>query len=398
MQDARSQAGTSQAASWRRRVHDMLDKGMIGTGTADVVHGVLIGLVLVNVAAVILESVPSIAADYRLAFKVIEIVSVAVFTVEYGARLWTAVDHPALKGLAPGAARLRSALSPAMLIDLMAILPFYVAFLVDIDLRFVLLLRLLRFFKLARYSPGFTSLVDAVWSERRALGASLLIFLGAMIMVAAAMRIAEHDAQPDKFGTIPDALWWAVITLTTVGYGDVYPITPAGKMIAGVTAVLGIAMLALPVGIIATAFAREIQRRDFVISWTMVSNVPLFAGLDAASVADLMRVLKSATYEPGELICRAGERARSLFVVAEGEVEVDLDDGAQTLCAGQCFGEAAVFDRSLRHQTVRACAWVKVLTLDADDLIQIINARPHVEPILRAAVEARQAAGAAAVR
>jgi voltage-gated potassium channel len=384
------QRADQQTATLRHRVHDLLDKGMIGTGAADVVHGVLIGLVLVNVAAVILESVPAIAATHRLAFKILEIISVAVLTTEYLARLWTAVDHPALRGLPAGAARLKSALTPTMLIDLVAILPFYIGFLVDIDLRFVLLFRLLRFFKLARYSPGFTSLVDAVWSERRALGASLLIFLGAMIMVAAAMRIAEQEAQPDKFGTIPDALWWAVITLTTVGYGDVYPVTPAGKMIAGVTAVLGIAMLALPVGIIATAFAREIQRRDFVISWSMVSNVPLFAGLDAASVADLMRVLKSATYEPGELICRSGERARAMFVVAEGEVEVDREDGAQKLCAGQCFGEAAVLDHAQRHQTVRACAWVKVLMLDADDLHQIINARPHVGPILRAAAEGRQ--------
>jgi voltage-gated potassium channel len=381
-----------KSVTLRRRTYEMLDKGMVGSGAADLVHGVLVGLVLVNVCAAILESVPWIAEAYAQPFRWLEIVSVAVFTAEYAARLWTCVEHPPLAGMPPARARLKTALSPALIIDLATILPFYLGFFFDIDLRFVLLVRLLRFFKLARYSPGFTSLVDAVWSERRALGASLLIFLGVLVIVAAAMRLAEHHAQPDKFGTIPDALWWAVITLTTVGYGDVYPVTGAGKVIAGVTAVIGIAMLALPVGIIATAFAREIQRRDFVVTWSMVSHVPLFAGLDAASVAEVMRALKSATYEPGAIICRSGEPAHSLHVVAEGEVLVELPDRQITLCAGQCYGEMAVLQRTQRSATIRARDWVKVLTLDADDLHHLMHTRPHIGVTIRAVVEEWQSA------
>jgi voltage-gated potassium channel len=375
------------AATRRHRAYEALDKGLAGSALADGVHLTLIALILVNVLSVILESVPSIADRYGRLFVVIEIVSTVIFTIEYGVRLWTAPEHPLLQATPPLRARLRHATSPAMVVDLLVILPFYMSLIGGVDLRFLLLLRLARFFKLARYSPGFASLTEALWSERRALGASLIIFVGVLIIAAAAMRLAEHDAQPDKFATIPDALWWAVITLTTVGYGDVFPVTPAGKVIAGITAVTGIAMLALPVGIIATAFAREIQRRDFVVTWSMVSSVPLFAGLDAASIADVMRSLKSVTYEPGSVICRAGQPARSMFVVAEGEVTVDTDDGPIRLGPGQCFGETAVLNRVPLHATVRTVQRAKVLTLDADDLHHLMSIRPAIAVVIAGRLE-----------
>jgi voltage-gated potassium channel len=373
----------------RRRVYEILDKGMAGSGIADVIHGALIALILLNVAAAILESVPSIEADHARAFFWLEVLSVAVFTVEYAARLWSSVEHPPLEGLSGWRARLHSACSPAMLLDLVSFLPFYLGLLFSIDLRFVLLLRLLRFFKLARYSPGFASLTDAVWTERRALVASTLMFLGVLVMSASVMRFAEQAAQPDKFATIPDAMWWAVITLTTVGYGDVYPITPFGKVVAGVTAMLGVAMLAMPVGIIATSFAREIQRRDFVVTWSLVARVPLFAGLDAGSIARIMRVLKSTSYAPGAIICRKGEPAHSMYFVAEGEVEVHLPDRHVRLTAGQFFGEIAVMQRAERSASIFACGRVKLLSLDALDLRNLMFDHPAIAAAIEAVAKNR---------
>ncbi|MGQ3360878.1 MAG: cyclic nucleotide-gated ion channel [Phreatobacter sp.] len=383
------------ASVLRRRIYELLDKGLAGSWLADLVHGALIALVMVNVAAVVLESMPALASAYAGEFRALEIASVAAFSLEYVARLWVAPEHPPYHGLSPLRARLRAALSPALIIDLLAIVPFYVGLLLDVDLRFLLLLRLVRFFKLARYSPGFASLVDALWSERRALGASLLIFLGALVIAASAMRLAEQEAQPDKFATIPDALWWAVITLTTVGYGDVYPVTGAGKIIAAFTAVTGIVMLALPVGIVATAFAREIQRRDFVVTWSMVTGVPLFSGLDAASVAEVMRSLTSATYEPGALICRGGQPARAVFVIAEGEVEAEGAGGRRELGAGQCFGEAAVLQGRPMEVTVRALTRVKVLALDADELHHLRATRPAIGLVIATLAESWESAGEA---
>src|SRR5215212_4016001 len=160
----------------------------------------------------------------------------------------------------------------------------------------------MRFFKLARYSSGLTSLLEAIYSERHALLATLLILSGLVLTMASFMYLAERDAQPDRFGTIPDAMWWAIVTLTTVGYGDSVPVTAAGKLLASLTAIMGIVMLALPVGIIATAFSEVIHRREFVVTWTMVAKVPVFADLGAAAVAEIMDLLQSRTVPKGDVI------------------------------------------------------------------------------------------------
>ena len=142
------------------------------------------------------------------------------------------------------------------------------------------------------------------------------------------MHLAEGQVQPEKLGTIPDALWWAIVTLGTIGYGDVVPVTAFGKLIATGTIFLGVIMIALPVGIIATAFAEQIHRRDFIVTWGMIARVPLFAELDAAEIADIMQLLRAQVAEPGEVIVRAGEPAHSMYFIAAGEVEVALKNAS----------------------------------------------------------------------
>jgi voltage-gated potassium channel Kch len=252
-------ADAARTQSIRRRVYELLEPGS-SDWAARTVDLVLIGLIVVNVAAVILESIPPLEAAFGSLFLVIEIVAVIVFTAEYVLRLWSATEHAPLSELTPWRARLRFALQPQSLIDLFAIAPVYVSLFIAGDLRAFLVLRLFRFFKLARYSPGIASLAEAVYNERRALLASVVILMGTMLIAASLMNIAEGHAQPDKFGTIPAALYWAALTLTTVGYGDVVPVTATGRLLAGVTAFVGWIMLALPVGIVASAFAHEIRR------------------------------------------------------------------------------------------------------------------------------------------
>ena len=250
---------------------------------------------------------PTIGARYALTFELIEYVSLAVFTVEYGLRLWVAVEHGPHQHLSGTRARLKYALSPAGLIDLVAVLPFWFAMVLPADFRFVLVFRMVRFFKIARYSPAMRSLLDVLYQERRALFGCLVITLGTALVTAALMHLAEGKVQPDKLGTIPDALWWSIVTVGTIGYGDVVPVTALGKLIATGTIFLGLIMMALPIGIIATAFSEQIHRRDFIVTWGMIARVPLFAELDAGEIADIMQLLRAQLAEAGEVIVREGE-------------------------------------------------------------------------------------------
>jgi voltage-gated potassium channel len=361
----------------KRRIAEVLEE-QVGDMPGRIVGRLIVLLILVNLVAVTLESVPALAARYGMLFFSIEIVSLLVFTVEYLARIWVAGEHPSQRHLQVGQARWRYMLSPAGIIDLLAVLPFWFSFLLPTDLRVLLMFRILRFLKLARYSPGMRSLLDALYAERRALIGCFVILLGAALISATAMHLVERHAQPEKFGTIPDAMWWAIVTLGTIGYGDVVPITTLGRLVASVTIFGGLIMIALPVGIIATAFAEEIHRRDFMVTWGMVARVPLFAELNAGEIADIMRLMRAQTVEPGDLIVRRGEIARSMYFVAAGEVEIELKDSRIRLGVGHFFGEIALLRQSRRTATVTAVTRTSLLVLDSHDLQALMEREPRV--------------------
>ena len=373
----KAQADTT-APSLRRRVYDLLDPA-IQTFWDRVIHNALIALILVNVTAVVLESVPSLEQRYRTLFLVIELVSVAIFTVEYALRFWTAPEHIPVAGHSLWKARLAWARTPAAIVDLLAVLPLYLVIFDAADLRFLALFRLIRFFKLTRYSPGLASLAEAIYAERQALLATLLILAGLVLTMATFMHLAEREAQPDRLGTLPDAMWWAVVTLTTVGYGDVVPITPVGKIVAGLTAIMGFAMLALPVGIIATAFSEVIHRKQFVVTWSMVAQVPIFAALQAREIAEIMQLLYSRWARPGEVIVRRGGKAEAIYFIVRGEIEVELAGQPPVrLGQGDFFGEIAILAREERHATVRAREETQLLALDAHDLDRLMHRVPEI--------------------
>lgn len=221
-------------------------------------------LIAINVVAVTIATIDPLFNAYRTVFFYFEVVSVAIFTVEYLGRLWACVVNDEFA--APVTGRLSYARRPFLIIDLLAILPFYLgAFL--IDLRFLRALRLFRFFrlfKLARYSDAMQGFAYVFREKREDLTVALSATVILLIISSSAMYFAERTAQPEAFSSIPAALWWGVVTLTTVGYGDVYPVTLAGRVLGAVIALLGVGLVALPASILASGFVQEDERTNGV--------------------------------------------------------------------------------------------------------------------------------------
>ncbi len=385
-------ATVSRYKAWKHRIYEILEVPPLGDGIALAVDRAIVLLIVVNVVAVVLETVPDYRARYGDLFLAVEIWTVVIFAAEYLLRVWISDEHVPLKRYGRIGARLRYVFTPWAIIDLLSVAPTLVGFAFGVyDVNVLVVFRLLRFLKLARYSAGMSSLVNAVASERRALFASGVIMAGLVITAASLMHWFEGAIQPDRFGSIPLAMYWAVTTLTTVGYGDMVPVTPAGRALAGVVMLFGFCMFALPVGIIATAFAREIHSRDFVVTWSMVARVPLFSELSASEIADVMRLLRAQTVEAGTIVTAAGEPAHSMYFIAAGTVEIDLPREKLRLGEGQFFGEIAVLRKARRSADVIALTHCRLLVLDAEDLQYLMQKKSDVAAHIRAVARERVA-------
>ena len=367
-----------RVAKLRHRLHEILEQGPVGDRAGRFVSRFIVALIVVNLIAVALESVPDLEARFSQIFSSIEIASLLIFSVEYGLRLWVAVEHPPDRHLGHRKARIKFATSALGIIDLIAVLPFWFTLFVPSDLRVLLVFRVLRFLKFARYSPGMRSLLDVLYAERRALVGCFIILIGMALLMATVMHLVEGRVQPEKFGTIPDAMWWSIVTLGTIGYGDAVPVTAFGKIIAGITIFAGLIMIALPVGIVANAFSEQIHRRDFIITWGLVARVPLFAELNASEISNIMRLLRAQLVEPGTVITRRGEPAHSMYLIADGEVEIERKNDRMRLGAHHFFGEIAVLHKTRRSATIVAVTRTSLLVLDAHDLHALMEREPRI--------------------
>jgi voltage-gated potassium channel len=365
----------------RRRAYEVLARANMHDPLTWIVHTGLIFLIVATVAAEVLSTVDEIGSAAPKLFVLIEVVALVAFTIEYLARIWAVPEHPLARGRDPWRARLSYARTPGSLIDLAAIAPIVLSLFSGIDLKVLILVRLLRFLKLARYSTGFQSLFEAMRRERHALLACLIVLGSVVLIAASAMYAAERDAQPEQFSSIPAATWWAITTVTTVGYGDVVPHTPLGRLIGGITMIAGLVMLALPVAIIATAFSEVIQKRSFIITVGMITRSKLFAGLDAAVIAELVPMLRAMTLDHGESIFEPGESA--LYVIADGEVELEHVDGKTRLRVGDAFGRVPHFGDTIEVREARAASRVRLLALDARELDQFLTSRPDLAEQLK---------------
>ncbi|MCP4617170.1 MAG: cyclic nucleotide-binding domain-containing protein [Bradyrhizobium sp.] len=373
----------------RDRLYELLEHDHLPYSFGSRFVRLIVAIIIIDVLAMIFASVPEIDEQFGRLFTVIEIAAVLAFALEYFARLWTIVGH-SIRDLTSTQARLGYVFSALGIIDLLSFLPSGIALLMG-DRITLVLAGMLPFLKLVRYSPALRSLLSAIYAERRALLGCVVILTGAVLLFACLLYAIEHKVQPDKFGNIPQAMWWAIVTLGTVGYGDVVPVTIAGKLVTTVAIIVGFAMIALPVAIISTAFANEVRRRDFVVTWGMLARVPLFSHLGAAEIADIMRLLRAQTIEAGEVLVRRGDVASSMYFITAGEVEIDLPNQRVRMSDGTFFGEIALLRRTNRSGTVTATRRTHLLALDAQDFHALIARLPQLAAHVRETAEARLA-------
>ncbi|UCC59783.1 MAG: ion transporter [Dehalococcoidia bacterium] len=246
----------------RNRIHEILEQSAPGDHASRAFYISIMTLIILNVLAVVLETVQDWSLTYEDVFTGFEVFSVAVFTVEYILRIWVCTSEEKFRH--PLWGRLRYAITPMALIDLLAIVPFYLPMVISLDLRFVRalrLFRLFRLFKVGRYSDSMKLLGSVLKEKKEELVITFIVVLVLLILASTLMYYAENEAQPEAFSSVPAAMWWGVATLTTVGYGDVYPVTAVGKFLGTVVAILGIGMFALPAGIFGSGFVEQMNKR-----------------------------------------------------------------------------------------------------------------------------------------
>ena len=248
----------------QKRCWELLEPGQDNDNASKITDIFLLSLISLNVLSVILETIESLYLKYEVFFLYFEYFSVTIFTIEYFLRCWSCVQEKKIN-FSNSKKRISYIFSFSALVDLIAILPSLIALIYPtIDLRFIRALRIIRLLKFSRYSSSINSLLFVLWDQRKSFGAAYFILFIALIISSSGMYLVEKDIQPDKFGSIPHAMWWAIVTLTSVGYGDVYPVTSLGKIFGSIIIILGILTVALPSGILAAAFTDFTRRNQKV--------------------------------------------------------------------------------------------------------------------------------------
>ncbi|WP_259783183.1 cyclic nucleotide-gated ion channel [Aestuariispira ectoiniformans] len=376
----------------RRHLYSILEGREQSSRLGLILDWIIVSLILVSVVSVMLETVIGYEDKYGHWFHLVEVCSVVAFTIEYVLRLWVAVEEPAHRGHPSWKARLQYMIRPLALIDLLAIAPFYLAMagvFAGTDLLLLRLIRLLRILKLAHYSRAIGTFLGVLQAEWRALAFAFSMVAIMLVLSSALIYHFERSVQPEAFSSIPQALWWAMATMTTVGYGDIVPVTPEGRMIGGLVMLTGIGLFGLWTGIIASGFTEEIRKRSFIINWDLVASVPLFQDLSAAQIGQIVRLLHPLEVPPRYAVVRRGEEVSGLYFIVAGQLEADLPSGPFRLQTGDHFGELALLSGSRTPATIVSLSAARLMVLEEEDFHELMEAHPQLREELQATAEAR---------
>ena len=348
-------------------------------------------MVAAGIAIMLMTTVAPLQQAYGTALAIGFYTVAAFFFAEYVLRLIAAPEAPGGEHRLPLEAQFAWASSLGGVFDLVAALPGVVALIYGPGAS---LLGFIWAFKYVRYSPGLASLGRVISHARQALLSVLLGFLIVLLAAASLAYLLERNAHPadtEAFASIPAALWWGIVTMTTTGYGDVVPNTIAGRALSGVVMVGGILIFALWTGILVNGYAEELRRRSFLRTWELVARVPFFHDIGASLIAEVARLLRPRDFPAGAVIVRRGEPGDCMYFVVEGEVEVQLQTGSLYLEAGQFFGELALLTGDPRNATIVASRPCTTLALDIVDFHELLARQPELAHVIRE--EARKRLG-----
>jgi voltage-gated potassium channel len=373
-------------ATSRSRAHDLLaEHGPASPARSMATLAILLAVAAAAVSGMF-DTLPDLGPATRVLIRAVGAGAVAVFALEYLLRLWVAPEQD--PGARPAGTRRAYALSFLGIVDLLVALPAALSLAGLVGGIVGDLAGLLALVKLARYVRGLALVAAVFHNESRSLLAALTTLLVLLVLVSGVMYVLERDAQPTVFTSIPKTMWWGIVTIASVGYGDMTPATPLGRIFGGMVIMLGIAVFAVPAGILATGFAAELRKRDFVVTWDAVAKVPLFAGLDARQIADIARLLKPQLVPERYLIVHRGDVADAMYFIITGEVEVEIATPVR-LRSGQFFGEIALLRDTDRTASVTAVTECHLLRLDVGDFRRLTSQYPALEAGIRKIAESR---------
>jgi voltage-gated potassium channel len=342
-----------------------------------------------GVAAIIVTTQPGIAASLATLGAATVRVLAVVFAIEYALRLAIAPWAHWAHNDEPWRARWHWATNFGGIVDLAGALPL-VELLVGVPLATAQLFGAFWLLKLVPYAPGLDLLGRVLRNARKMLLGLLLGFIMVLVLAATLAYVLEGEAQPDTFGSIPRALWWAVSTLTTVGYGDEVPVTAFGRLLAGAVMLCGIGICAVWTAILVTGFSSEMRRSEFLRSWDLVARVPFFQGLGAARIAEVAQLLRPRNFGAGEIIVRRGQPGDCMYFIVSGEVSIDLKPQPRIMGTGDFFGELALIFGEPRSATVLAKSNCELLHLDLADFRHLESRHPEVAQFIDAEAKLRR--------
>lgn len=267
------------------------------------------------------------------------------------------------------------------IVDIVAAIPFFLTF---SDLAQVEVWKysfgIAAFLKIARFSDALTIFKDVLISERKSMLASLYLMFVLTFFISTLLYFIEREVNPNGFSSILESMWWAIVTLATVGYGDVVPVTVLGKIVGAIASIVGLGMFALPAGILANGFAQELTRIKYVTSWNLVAKVPIFSDLDSGSISEIAKLLVVRRFTKNETILKKGDQGTAMYFILDGEVAVHVGDNQETIVLkqGDFFGEIALLNDLKRTATVSATKRSEMLELTSFDLKRLMQSRPEI--------------------